>query len=268
MASFKNLMDVLKILPKTNCRKCNEKTCMAFAAAVFKGDKPLSLCPDVAPEILDQYAEPVKNANNQEQDWEKALAALKAQLTAIDFTEAARRTGGTYDGRKLTVRIMGKEFSVDHDGVLYSDIHVNRWITMPILSYIINCKGTPVSGKWVSMRELPSGIDWYHFFSKQCEQRMKKLADTYTDLFEDLVQIFDGKPTDHHYQSDIAVTLRPLPLVPLLVTYLRPEEGMDSSLSLLFDATAEENLGIQGLYTLGTGIVTMFEKLARRHGVS
>lgn len=267
MAQFQNLMEVLKILPKTNCRKCNEKTCTAFAAAVFKGDKPLSLCPDVSPELIEQYTYQEKKGKNNDQEREAALAALKLQVTKVDFGEAATRTGGLFDGKKLTVKIMGKDFSVDGNGTLFTDIHTNPWVTMPILNYIIHCKGVPVSGNWVSMRELPSGMDWYHFFNRQCEQRMKKLADTYTDLFEDLVHIFDGKTVDHHYQSDISVVLRPLPLVPMMVTYLRPEDGMDSNLNLFFDATAEENLGIEGLYGLGTGIVRMFEKIAQRHGL-
>jgi len=37
MSKFNNTMDVFKLLPKTNCRKCNKPTCLAFAAAVFKG---------------------------------------------------------------------------------------------------------------------------------------------------------------------------------------------------------------------------------------
>jgi hypothetical protein len=62
------------------------------------------------------------------------------------------------------------------------------------------------------------------------------------------------------------MVLYPLPLVPLLICYWHPEEGMGSNLILFFDATAEDNLGIGGLYALGTGITRMFEKLALRHG--
>jgi hypothetical protein len=91
------------------------------------------------------------------------------------------------------------------------------------------------------------------------------LADSHTAFFEDLVDIFSGKPVEGLYHSDITVELHPLPLVPLRICYAKPEEGMDSSLNLFFDATAEENLGIQGIYALGTGIVRMFEKLALRH---
>jgi len=60
--------------------------------------------------------------------------------------------------------------------------------------------------------------------------------------------------------------LRPLPKVPILVCYWRPEEGMESDLNIFFDANAEENLNIDPLYTLATGLVVMFEKISQRHG--
>ena len=41
---------------------------------------------------------------------------------------------------------------------------------------------------------------------------------------------------------------------------------MASNLNLFFDATAEDNLGIEGIFALGTGITRMFERLALRHG--
>ena len=32
MAQFNNLMEILQLLDKSNCKKCNKPTCMAFAA--------------------------------------------------------------------------------------------------------------------------------------------------------------------------------------------------------------------------------------------
>ncbi len=267
-AQFKNLMEILQIVPKTNCRKCNEKTCMAFAAAVFKGDRELADCPMVLPETAQKYSRQPQKANNLEQDRDAALAAIKQKIRDIDLADAARRTGGIYNGKRLTLKVMGKDFSVDAEGNLFTDIHVNPWVAMPLLVYILHCKGTPVSGNWTAMRELPHGKDWAHFFQHQCEKPLKKLADTYTDLFEDLVDIFSGKKTDSQYQADVSVVLHPLPLIPMMICYWRPEEGMDANLNLFFDTTAEDNLGIEGIYSLGTGIVRMFEKLALRHGVA
>ncbi len=109
-------------------------------------------------------------------------------------------------------------------------------------------------------------LDWYRLFGQRCEKPLKKVADRYSDLFSDLVHLFNGRPAGNHFQSDVAMVLEPLPLVPLLICYWHPEEGMGSNMNLFFDASAEDNLGIGGRYALGTGITRMFERLALRHG--
>lgn len=268
MAQFKNLMDVFKLLEKSNCRKCNEKTCLAFAASVFQGRRPLSDCPQLSPEMVEKHGGRQQTRVNNEQDLDRQLDELKAGLGKIDFTESARRIGARLDGDKLSLKIMGKDFRVDAAGNVYTDIHVNPWVASPILNYILYCKGTPVKGQWVPLRELPSGRDWYRLFGQRCEKPLKQVADSYTDLFADLGDLFNGRPAGNQYPSDVSLVLHPLPLVPLLICYWHPEEGMGSNLSLFFDITAEENLGIGGIYALGTGITRMFEKLALRHGTA
>ncbi|MFO7667748.1 MAG: (Fe-S)-binding protein [Desulfobacterales bacterium] len=37
-------MEIFKLLEKSNCRECNEPTCLAFAAAVFKGQRQINEC--------------------------------------------------------------------------------------------------------------------------------------------------------------------------------------------------------------------------------
>lgn len=59
-----------------------------------------------------------------------------------------------------------------------------------------------------------------------------------------------------------SLVLYTLPKVPILVCYWRPDDGLESDLHLLFDDTAESNLKIESLYTLGAGLAVMFEKLA------
>ena len=267
MAEFKNVMEVFKLLEKSNCGECDNSTCLAFASKVYQGSLPLSDCPRVPAEVAEKYGVQEKKTPGNEDDAQRALAKMKEKIAGIDFSEAAERIGASFDGNRLSVKVFGKNFAVDRNGKLYSDIHVNPWVTGPLLSYVLYCQGAPVSGSWMSLRELPGGKDWYRFFEHQCIKRMKTVADAYTELFEDMVDIFNGRQIDSHYQSDIAVALYPLPLVPLLVCYWKPEEGMESDLNVFFDANAEKNLGIEGLYSLGAGIVRMFEKLAQRHGV-
>lgn len=44
------LIEILKLLPKTNCKKCGEPTCMVFAARLAEGAKGIDACEPLAAE--------------------------------------------------------------------------------------------------------------------------------------------------------------------------------------------------------------------------
>jgi len=267
MAQFKNTMEIFKLLDKSNCRKCYKPTCLAFAAAVFQGEKQLDECPHLEREIIEKYGGPAANHMTLVQEQEQAMERLKGKIATLDLGLAARRLGARFSDDKLTIKCLGKDFSVDTGGNITTDIHVHSWITIPVLNYILQGAGVPVSGKWIPFRELDGGKTWYRLFGQRCEKPLKKVADTYTDLFEDMIHLFNGRQVEKHYNADISLVLHPLPNVPLLICYWKPEDGLESSLNIFFDATAEENLNIESLYILGAGLVIMFEKLAVRHGI-
>ncbi|MGA7874894.1 MAG: (Fe-S)-binding protein [Desulfoferrobacter sp.] len=49
-----NVMEVLRELPKTNCKECNEPTCMAFATKLLKNERKLEEC---KPILTEEFAE-------------------------------------------------------------------------------------------------------------------------------------------------------------------------------------------------------------------
>ncbi len=267
MTRIDNPMEIFKLLPQTNCRDCNEKTCMAFAVAVFKNRKPLARCPHLVPEVLQKYGGETEKPNTIDEDMLDAVEHLKKKIPGIDLAEAARRNASRYDGKKLTLKVMGKDFSVHADGTLSSDIHVNPWLAVPVLNYVLFGKGKALSGNWISFRELKGGMERYSLFQQRCEKPLKKIADSYPDLFRDMLEIFNGKRIEGPVDSDVAVILYPLPLVPIIVCYWMPEDGLDSSLHIYFDETAGENLDIDALYNMTTGMVIMFGKIAQKHGI-
>lgn len=261
-----NSMDLFKVLPKTNCRECKASTCLAFSVLVFKGEKQPGECPYLSEEVIEQFGGTIKSSAAKIPDPYEALELLKKEILKVDLQKAAEKTGGVFSGDKLTLKILGKDFNIGTDGSLSSDIHINPWVVAPVLNYVLNCKGVPASGQWVPYRELEGGKNRYRLFEQRCEKALKKIADTYTDLFEDMLEIFNGRQVESHYESDISILLMPLPKIPILICYSKPDDGLDSELNLFFDSTAEENLTIDGLYGLGAGLVNMFEKLAVRHG--
>jgi hypothetical protein len=267
MIQLKNAMEIFKILPRTNCRDCRIPTCLAFAAAVFKGDKRLGDCPHLEKASLELIGIESPDSGTLEREEIKLVAELKRKVCGVDLAGSAERLAASFSGEALTIKMLGKDFNVDAQGNVTSICHVHGWVTVPLLDYVISCAGKPVSGKWVPMRELKDGPSWAPLFGQRSEKPLKRLADAHTDLFELMIQVFSAKPAPRLYDSDIAVVLHPLPRIPVLICYWKPDGDMESSLNVFFDDSADDNLGADSLYRLTTGMVMMFEKIGMTHGL-
>lgn len=262
----RNAMEIFTELNKSNCRECGEKTCLAFAGAVFTGKKPIGDCPYLSWEQKERLAMQAVSENTPAESDEDALRVLKAELATLDFQAAAKRCDGVVKEDKLVVKVLGKEFRVDREGNFSSDIHINAWVVVPFLLYVIHGKGLELKGKWISYREVKGGRERYGLFQKRCEEDLRKIADCWPDLFKDVVETFQGQKVKSPFAADVSVVLLPLPRVPVLICYWQPDEGLDSTLSIFFDETVNDNIGNDGIYSLCAGLTTMFGKLAERHG--
>jgi len=242
---------------------------MAFAVAVSNGQKQLDECPKLECGIVEQFAGPVaRPVGTQMPSGEDPFASiepLRRRIASIDLPASAQRLGATFSDGKLTVKCLGKDFSIDAHGNITTAIHIHGWLAIPVLDYVVDGAGVPPSGNWVSFRDLKAGAAPYPLFAQMCEKPCKRLADDDTDLFEDILGLF-GRPVENRYSSHISFVFHPLPKVPILIRYWEPEDGMESNLSFFFDSTTTENLNIESVYLLGTGLVMMFEKIALKHG--
>ncbi len=265
MTKFTTPLEIFKLLPKSNCGQCQVSTCLAFAAAVLKEEKSISDCLHLDKNTLSQFVGKIHRQVNLETIQEDALKDLKEKIVNIDLASRAERIGARFDGGSLLLKCLGRDFEIDVKGNVVSHCHTHPWFTIPLLHYILFSKGEGTSGRWVPFRELENGKTWNPLFERKCEQPLKLIADTHGDLFEDLVRIFSGMPSGGAFASDISVILYPLPKLPMMICYWKPEDDMESKLHLFFDDTAEKNLLIESIYATGTGIVRMLEKIMQKH---
>lgn len=263
---LKNHLEIYKLLPKTNCKKCGFPTCMAFAVAVFKGEKKLADCPHLDRDLLAQYDVKVEKRVTIEEQQELLLKQLQQKIPQVNFSAVATKLGATLAGEKLIIKVLGRDFTVDAQGNIASGCHVIPWVTIPLLDYIITGAGIPIAGIWVPFRELKKGSVRNPLFAQRCEKPLKQMADDNTDLFEDILSIFGGKPAQTNFSADISMALYPLPKVPMLISYTRARHEIPSRLNLFFDATAEEQMSVDSLHMITSGFVTMLEKITHRHG--
>jgi hypothetical protein len=265
MPTLNTPLEVYKLLPKTNCGSCGSSTCMAFAAAVIKQERTLEDCRSLAPDVLARFGGKVARQVNLESIQVEQVGELRKKIAGLDLASRARALGGRITGRHLVVSCLGRDFEVDARGVVSSQCHTHAWFSIPLLDYIVTGAGADATGQWLPFRELAGGQKWSGLFDKRCERPLHAIADTRPDLFGDLVSMFSGVPARDIFHADVSVVLYPLPRVPLLICYWRPEEDMESKLHVFFDKSAEQNLPLDSLFTLGTGIAMMLEKIMARH---
>lgn len=266
MSRINNPLDLYKFLPRSNCRQCGVPSCMAFAAAVIKGDKRLGDCPHLDEDIVSRFGENIEvKGISIDQQQAIMLEQLKREIAFTDFSSAAKRLGAALSGGRLAVKCLGKPFYIDTGGNVTSECHINMWMMLPLLNYVVHCAGKDFLGEWVPFRELRKGR-FYFLYDQRCEKSLKQLADNHGELFEDILYLMGGRPVEASFDADLAVVLYPLPKVPVLICYSRPEEELDSRISIFFDRSAEYNISTEALYFLVAGMATMFEKITARHG--
>jgi len=265
MSQLNNPLELYKLLPKSNCKLCGVATCLAFAAEVIKGQKPLSECPHLKSNIIEELNGKIIRQMTPEEHLKQILEPLKKEIVAIDFSASVERLEATLSADKLTFKCLGKDFMVDLEGNIISDCHINEWVIVPLLHYIIYSAGNDPSGKWVPFRELSNETIWNSYFEHKFEKPLKQLTDDHPDLIEDMIGIFGGKPVENTFSSDISLVLHPLPKLPMLICYTKAEEDIESKLNVFFDRSADDNLNIHSIYQLCVGLLMMFQKITSRH---
>jgi len=266
MNKFNSPLDIYKILPKTNCRKCDLSTCMAFAVAVFKEQRRLGDCPHLDENVVAQFGGTANKQQSMKKFQEEVMGQLKGKIPTADLPSRAELLGARSNGKGLVIKCLGKDFEIDREGNISSECHTHAWFAIPFLSYILFGKGADVRGEWVPFRELKNGATWNPLFEQRCEKPMKEIADKHTDLFEYLIKMFSGMfSSAGKINSDISVVLFPFPKVPVMICYWKPEDDLESQLHIFFDSTAEENLNIESIFSLGVGLASMLEKIMLKH---
>lgn len=264
-------LDIYRLLDKSNCRECGEPSCMAFAHAVVKGGRKLPDCPHLDPARASQALEGAQWGAHAE-GFQQSIEALRKEVGGIGLNELARATGGVVVGGRLVIRSLGKDFHISPDATVESICHVNRWIEMLLMSYCKSAAGARPTGRWASFGALDGAATRAGYFSHRCEEPLRALADAHTAIFFELLDLFGAETSavppegsDRPVGADRSVVLRPLPRFPVMISYWADEEGMGSSLQMLFDSGAQRMLPLEAIIALCRGMLEMFRKIIHKH---
>ncbi len=258
-----NYLELYKLLNKSTCKECGLLSCMAFAHAVINGERKIEDCPHLDPADIEELGEKLVS-RDKAKEYNLSAEPFKKEVSQVEFSAVAEGLGVPIKDGKLIVKALGKDFTVSPDGSMESAIHIHTWVAMPIYSYIITGGNKPLTGKWVSFEELKRGSSMSNFFHKRCLEPLRQMAESHTDIFFDMLDVFAAQKIEG-FQADYARVLYPLPKVPFLILYWKPEDQFESKLKVLFGSTADHFLDIDAIYILSRGMVEMFKNIISRH---
>jgi hypothetical protein len=265
MTATRKPLEIYAALPKTNCGQCASRTCLAFAAALVRGEVPPADCPCLDEAAAARVADYLDGRQPAYHEQEAELRRLRAGVAAIDLAASTERLGATVVGGRLGVKSLGRDFLIGREGSIVSDCHTHAGLAIPLLRYVLFSRGGRPTGKWLPFRELEQAAGRGLHFEQMCEKPLKRLVDTHTELLKDLIDIFSGERSVNLFGSDVSLVLFPLPRIPVLICYWEPEDGMESSLHIFFDATATDHLSAEWIHSLCAGLAAMFEKITLKH---
>src|SRR4030042_86876 len=153
------VMEVLKILPRTNCGDCGQPTCLAFAPHVIKEGEDLAKCPH-RPGAGADRGQPVRTqqeagVGRRRESIAISLEVLQEKVAPLDFAALAEGLGATYGeeaGRPyLSLIYFGHRLQVFKDELRYPPgALADPWDAILLYNYIAAPGQKPGAGRGVA----------------------------------------------------------------------------------------------------------------------
>ena len=120
-------------------------------------------------------------------------------------------------------------------------------LRLMILQYLIDAKPIPLTGKWVTEKELTNGEMFFRGVhslekvKKTLEERFGNRPETFRSVGESL----GGRPTN---LGDVGMRFQVLPRVPVAFVLWVADDEFPAALNILFDSTVERHLALDTLW--------------------
>ena len=116
-----------------------------------------------------------------------------------------------------------------------------------ILHYFTRAKGTPLSNKMITYKELPEGINYFPVFAKRAIKSIVNYFGTEPHRLVDIAGTLGGHQADY---GDAAVTINAFSRVPITIVLWQGDAEFAPEGSIMFDSTISDYLTNDDIHTL------------------
>ena len=207
---------------------------------------------------------------NDVHGYELAYRLAGEKLAEIDDIERqCRQSGAQYLASQKAIGLgyINQSYLITLPDVEISMMNKEREVPLRdkilILHYLIMAKGTPLSNKVITFKELPEGTNYFPTFY---QRSIKPLIDNFSNEPErllDTARILDGHEADF---GDTAVTINAFSRVPITLVLWKSDDEFPPEGNILFDSTISDYLPVEDITVLCETITRRLVKLLKAGG--
>ncbi len=251
--NMQSYLDLLKVLPKTNCGKCGEATCLLFSLKVFAKKLPLEACPYLTSKDLLELKSEGLTFNQLLEN----LKSIRERFREIlNFPERAEALGcSLLEGGKflLAYQDLNVLIETDHENRPGNIWELSGKTLDPrdeilIYNYFLFNGKRPLTGDFVGLESFPHSISKVKTLKIYAED---PLADLFSQVEKSLDKALEGfRVTEREtYKGGFSFCVNVLPKVTLKVVYWEgsEEEGLSPECKVLFDRNILDYLDLECL---------------------
>jgi hypothetical protein len=191
-----------------------------------------------------------------------ALEQAFEEMKGIVPYAVASKSGTDYDGKKFRIPFFNRFFLVHYPEVKIAEegkpAPVPQYLEIILLHYLLQAKGTPVADEWIAYRQLPGANLFERRFIQMAVQPLLHHFDNNVEGFKKAGLAVGGIPITR--TGDAAFKFMALPKIPMACIFYQGEEGIPSSVNILFDAGAPNYLPTEDLSLVGVYLVNAMRK--------
>ena len=194
------------------------------------------------------------------QAWQESMLRRLEELHSDLHTRRpeiiAARCGGTYRDGSILLEYWGRAISIPWNSLAPLFVEENKpcsvFDSAMLIYYLHTARGTDLADRWIAFREIPGGAFYHQAFQGYSGDRVARRFGEQTDDFERAAQKLDGwrLPALAPY----AYAFQPLPRIRLAAALWPGDEDFAARASILFDASVDSYLTIDGLALIGAGL--------------
>jgi len=191
----------------------------------------------------------------KQKNYQQAFDLACASLRGKDLKERAALAGADYrmtgEGEEISLSFFSEPYAIRFPRIDFwsqKQKTVSLVVRVLLLHHLLHADGSPMTGKWVSYKDIPGGLLYAGVFARRVTEPLVKKFGRSAKLFQEAGRRFGGETAG---VGDASFSLHALPRISLQYVLWEGDDEFPPSVQLLFDSSAAHYLPLEDIVVLG-----------------